>query len=75
MEKSEVILKDDLQYCFREFEPYLFKCRFTSCAHIKENGCKIREAAESGDIPSSRYESYKQLYESIKNLKEWEINN
>ena len=68
-----VTVKDDLQYAFREFEPYLNQCQFTGCAHVKEKGCAIRAAVEAGDIPKERHESYCQLYDSVKNIKEWKL--
>lgn len=73
IERLETILKEDLQYCFREFEPYINDCKFTSCAHIKEKGCAVKAALDEGKIEPSRYESYKQMYEEIKDLKQWEI--
>lgn len=68
-----VILKDELKYCFREFEEYEGKCRFADCNHIGENGCAVAAAAENGDIAKSRYESYLEMFEEAKNIKEWEI--
>lgn len=73
LERYEVILKDQLQYCFREFEPYLDRCRFTGCSHTKEKGCAVLAALERGEIAPSRHESYFILYESAKNIKEWEL--
>ncbi|HIV68045.1 MAG TPA: ribosome small subunit-dependent GTPase A [Candidatus Butyricicoccus stercorigallinarum] len=72
-EKMDLILKEDLQYAFREFEPYLNQCRFTGCAHVKETGCAVRAAVEAGDIPRERHESYCKLYESVRDLKEWKL--
>ncbi len=72
-ERMDLILKDDLQYAFREFEPYLNQCQFTGCAHVKEKGCAIRQAVADGKIARERHESYCQLYESVRNLKEWEL--
>lgn len=38
--KNEIILKDDLQYCFPEFEPFIERCKFyPNCAHIGDKGC------------------------------------
>lgn len=74
IERIDTLLKEDIQYYFREFEPFINNCRFTSCAHIKEQGCKILEAVENGEIPPSRFESYKNLYNELKDLKEWQIN-
>ncbi len=72
-EQMDLILRDDLQYAFREFSSYLGKCRFTGCAHLCEKGCAVLEAVASGDIPRTRHESYKRLYESVRDLKEWEF--
>lgn len=74
IERIETLLKEDIQYYFREFEPYISNCQFTSCAHIKEKGCKVIEAVEKGEIPVSRFESYKNIYDELKHLKEWNIN-
>ena len=72
-EQMDLVLREDLQYAFREFEPYLMQCQFTGCAHVKEKCCAIRAAVAAGEIPQSRYDSYVKLYESVKDLKEWKI--
>ena len=73
VQKYEPILKDQLQYCFREFEPYLLKCRFTGCTHTAEKGCAVRAAVEEGAIGQTRYQNYLALYRDVKDLKEWEL--
>ena len=73
LERYEVILKDQLQYCFREFEPYWNQCRFTGCSHTKESGCALLAALEKGEISPSRHASYCTLYEAAKNIREWEL--
>lgn len=73
-ERCEKILKDDLPYCFREFEPYLNDCKFiTSCAHIHDKGCAVCKAIEDGKISTSRHESYIAMYNDVKDIKEWQI--
>lgn len=72
-QKYDIIMKDKLAGCFPEFSEYEGKCRFPDCAHIKEKGCAILEAVERGDIPKSRHDSYAEMYEEAKNIKEWEI--
>ena len=72
-EKGETILKDDLFDCFREFKPYFGQCKFTSCAHINENGCAVCAAVKNGEISESRHNSYVKMYNDVKNIKEWEI--
>lgn len=73
IEENEIILKDDLPYAFKEFEDYLGECKFTSCLHVKDKGCRILQAVEEGDIPVSRHESYCAMMEEAKSVKEWEI--
>ena len=72
-EQMDLVLADDLQYAFPEFAPYLGQCRFTGCAHIKEKGCAVLAAVEAGEIARTRHVSYAKLYESVKDLKEWEL--
>ena len=74
LEETEIILKDDLPYAFPEFEPYLGQCKFTTCLHVKDKGCRVIEAVESGEIPKSRHESYCVMMEQAKEIKEWELN-
>lgn len=73
VEQMELIPKEALGETFREFEPYLDRCRFVGCAHGKEKGCAVREAVEQGLIAQSRYQSYLRLYEQAKQVQSWEI--
>ena len=72
-EQMDLVLAEDLQYAFPEFAPYIGQCKFTGCAHVKEKGCAVRAAVEAGEIAQSRHESYVKLYESVKDLKQWEL--
>ncbi|MBQ3161664.1 MAG: ribosome small subunit-dependent GTPase A [Oscillospiraceae bacterium] len=74
-QKYDIIFKDKLAFCFPEFDDYTDKCRFPDCAHIKEKGCAVIEAVNLGEIPSSRHNSYVEMYEEAKQIKEWEIKN
>lgn len=71
-ENIEIIVKENLQFCFPEFEEYIGKCKFVSCAHLCEKGCRICEAVKDGKIPSTRHESYRMMYDEVKDYKEWE---
>ncbi|NLM83746.1 MAG: ribosome small subunit-dependent GTPase A [Clostridiales bacterium] len=64
--------KTQLQHLFREFKPYLGRCRFTNCAHLKEIGCAVLEAVRNGEIHPVRHESYARLYEQTAQIKPWE---
>ena len=65
---SEIIRKELLPGLFPEFEPYADECRFQDCVHINDSGCAVRDAAERGAIPTERYNSYRQMYEEVKDL-------
>ncbi len=71
MEQLPPIPKEELQFCFPEFGPYIGKCRFDDCAHLKEPGCAVREAMDEGKINASRHLSYARLYEISAKYKEW----
>ncbi len=71
-EKFDFFETDDLALTFREFTPFLGKCRYTKCTHTKEEGCAVLEAVGKGDIPKSRHESYVMLYEVLKNKHKWD---
>ena len=72
IEMMETIAKEQLQYDFIEFAPYIGSCRFNNCAHLKEPGCAVTEALARGEIMFSRYRSYERLYELSAQHKFWE---
>ena len=72
-ETNDIIMKEDIADCFPEFRDYLGQCKFTSCAHVNDKGCKILEALKNGEINSSRHESYVALYNEVKDIKEWQL--
>lgn len=57
----------ELDRCFEDFRPYIGKCRFDDCAHINEPGCAVIEAIDSGIIRRSRHDSYRRMYDMLKN--------
>ncbi len=71
IERYEKIDKDELQYCFEEFKPYLNTCKFTSCSHTCEKGCSVIEAVNMGHISKSRHNSYVYMYNEVKDIKDW----
>lgn len=74
VDKMELARKEDLQFSFREFAPYLSKCQFQDCAHVKEKGCAVLSAVKTGNIPLSRHQSYVRLYEQAKAIPDWTRN-
>ena len=71
IERTMPLFKEQLPAAFPEFEPFLGRCKFTSCAHIGEMGCAVCAAVSAGQIPSSRYRSYCNIYCEIKDKKPW----
>ncbi|NLL63177.1 MAG: ribosome small subunit-dependent GTPase A [Ruminococcaceae bacterium] len=72
--ENEVILKEEIQYYFPEFESHINKCKFyPTCAHINDKGCAITKAVKNNEIHPSRYKSYVDLYDKMKDVKEWEL--
>ena len=71
-ERTQMIRKEALSGCFREFDAYFGKCRYGSCTHMGEDGCAVGQAVREGRIPPSRLESYQAIYREVKDWKEWE---
>lgn len=61
---------EDLRHYYPEFNE-LEACKFLSCLHLKEPGCNVKDAVESGSISRERYENYKLLYEELKSQKRY----
>lgn len=72
-DQMEVILKENLQYAFPDFGPYIGSCRFDDCSHRKEPDCAVRQAVELGHIGKTRYDSYLRLYEKSSQVNLWEL--
>lgn len=72
-EKNELIPKSELAYCFREFREYLDGCKFSTCSHTGDKGCKICEAVADGKISEVRHADYIALYKAASEINEWEM--
>ena len=72
-DQMDVMLKENLQYAFPDFAPFLGSCQFHDCSHRAEPDCAVRRAVEAGEIEKSRYESYLRLYEKSSQIKLWEL--
>lgn len=59
----------DLAEYFPEFPKD--ECKFKTCVHINEPGCRVKQMLDKGEISLSRYENYKEMYNILKNVKEW----
>ncbi len=72
-EQMDVILKENLQYAFPDFAPYIGTCQFHDCTHRSEPGCGVRQAVETRNVERTRYDSYLRLYEQYSQVKPWEM--
>jgi len=54
---------DELDWCFREFRPFLGECYFARCTHTHEPDCAVLGARAAGQISEERYQSYVRLRE------------
>ena len=55
----------ELDTYFREIAARVEDCRFADCSHLREPGCAVRVALESGEITPERYDSYLRLREEL----------
>ncbi len=68
----DIIRKEELAGYFVDFSPYMDDCRFKDCSHTSEIGCAVIAAVENGEISPSRHKNYKELYERLKLINDWE---
>lgn len=72
-DQMDVLLKENLQYAFSDFAPFLGQCQFHDCSHRAEPACRVRQAVEAGELERTRYDSYLRLYEKACQIKPWEL--
>ena len=61
------ISADELALYFREFEPFIGKCKFgLNCKHNTEPGCAIIQAVNDRQISQERYDSWLRISEEIR---------
>lgn len=48
------LTRAEIEQGFREFHPYLDKCRFRDCRHDREPDCALRAAVAAGNISARR---------------------
>lgn len=51
-------IEEGVRTTFREIYDLSQSCRFTDCSHIKESGCAVLMALESGALSRDYYENY-----------------
>ncbi len=71
--EAEIMTPQELSDYFPEMSEYKNGCRFSGCAHINEPDCIVKNAVKDGFISQSRYESYCKMYDTLKQIKQWEL--
>ncbi len=56
---------DEVGPLWRDFRPYLGKCRFKDCMHRSEPDCAVLAAVASGAVPDSRLQSYYRVLDTL----------
>lgn len=72
-ETNDLIKKDELAFCFPDFSDYIDSCKFSTCAHVNDKGCRLIEAVNNDDVMRSRHESYVTMYNEVKDIKDWQL--
>ena len=63
------IEQEDLNNCFPEIRKLSESCKFRGCLHLAEPKCAVKKGLENGEVPSFRYQHYKEFLEEIKDRK------
>ena len=64
----ENITEQNLQYYFKEFQPYVHECYYTGCSHTHEPDCAVKQQINKS-ISEMRYHRYVTIYEELKERK------
>lgn len=60
------IPKGQLQYYFKEFEPFLNQCKYNMCSHTHEPDCIVKQNVGKA-ISNVRYDRYVSIYTELSN--------
>ncbi|MFS8652096.1 MAG: ribosome small subunit-dependent GTPase A [Caldibacillus sp.] len=60
---------EDLTRFFPEMLARYRDCKFRGCLHVNEPDCAVKDAVNTGDIPSCRYENYRTFLSEIQDRK------
>ena len=69
--EAENVECENLDSLYPEMSKLNGLCRFKGCSHINEPDCAVKDALSRGKISQIRYNNYKNIYECLKNSKQW----
>ena len=58
--------RHEIEHAFREFHPFLGRCRFRDCRHDREPDCALRAALQEGRIDERRFAAYHRIVDSLR---------
>ncbi|MDO4475666.1 MAG: ribosome small subunit-dependent GTPase A [Lachnospiraceae bacterium] len=61
----------ELKEHFPEFRQHADTCFYPDCMHVSEPKCGVKDALAAGEIPESRYESYLQILQELRDQKRY----
>ncbi len=59
------LTRTQLEQGFREFRPFLRKCRFSNCRHETEPDCALMAAVDEGKIAACRLQNFRHMSERL----------
>ncbi len=71
--ETEILKPVELSGYYPEMLPFNDQCRFKGCSHINEPDCAVKNALADGIISPQRYENYSSIYQTLKQIKDWEL--
>ncbi len=61
---TDHVPRDMVAACMPELAALAGSCRFRNCLHLAEPGCAVKAAVSAGELPASRYGSYRDIMEA-----------
>ncbi len=56
---------EEVSWGYREFRPWLGRCKFRDCTHGNDPGCALHHAVDTGDIAVERFDNYHKILLSM----------
>lgn len=63
---------EEVSHYFPEMIQLINQCKFDNCSHLSEPGCKVTDAYEQGLIAESRFTTYVNVYQEVKDTNYWQ---
>lgn len=61
----DIYEKDELKLYYPDFMTLSIECKFSSCNHVNEPNCAVKEAVHNGEVPKERYDNYLLFFDEV----------